>query len=126
MVWGVVCELEAKQKVKHVVTDSASNITRAFVTLPGFENDTSDDSDDEDDDNEESIEDLLVLMEHHSCFAHILQLVVKDGMEKAGAIDCLIKKCFKFMSFVRKSTIATDILQGKIKLQSNNVTRWNS
>lgn len=32
-------------KIKHIVTDSASNVKKAFLTLPGFEDDTDERSD---------------------------------------------------------------------------------
>ena len=64
--------------------------------------------------------------EHHSCFAHTLNLVVKDGLAKAGQLGSVIKKCSKLVSFVRKSTIATDVLKGQKRLQTDNETRWNS
>ena len=34
-----------------------------------------------------------VLFEHHACFAHVLQLVVKDGMAKAGKINAVSIIC---------------------------------
>ena len=38
----------------------------------------------------------------------------------------VLKGCSKVVSFVRRSTIATDLLEGENRLQADNVTRWNS
>ena len=124
------------KKVKHVITDSAANIKKAFTALPGYEDDIGNNGEPEEE-VEESEEDNAIigpdqslfdenLLEHHSCFAHSIQLVVKDGVAKAGQIGNVIKKCSKLVSFVRKSTIAADVLKDEKRLQADNVTRWNS
>lgn len=64
--------------------------------------------------------------EHHACFAHTLQLVIKDGLKKAGPINSVIKRCSNLVAFTRKSTIAADVLRYEKKLQKDNTTRWNS
>ena len=64
-----------------------------------------------------------VLFEHHACFAHVLQLVVKDGMAKAGQINAVIKRCSSLVSFVRRSTVAADVLKDETRLQADNATR---
>ena len=88
-------------------------------------------SDSEDDEEEEDHEAVSVsseelLFEHHACFAHTLQLVIKDGLKKAGQLNTVIKKCSKIVSFTRRSTVAADTLEGEKRLQADNVTRWNS
>ena len=40
----VVSEFDIAQMVKHVVTDSGSNVIKMFVTLSGYENDQNDES----------------------------------------------------------------------------------
>ena len=136
MLWydEIVSDFCVSEKVKHVITDSAANIKKAFTSLPGFEVESDSDNVDEDESDDcddtgcadESIFTENLLLEHHSCFAHCIQLVVKDGLAKAGQIGSIIKKCSKLVSFVRKSTIAADVLKDDKRLQADNVTRWNS
>ncbi len=126
-------------KVSHVV---ASNMIKAF-RLPGFNcfstfkvDDETDESDSDDDDDGESDLDICpqlveelnsqITTEHIGCFAHTLQLTIKDGFKESTGIDTKISKCSRIVSFVRKSTIATDILEGVNRLQTENCTRWNS
>ena len=116
----IISEFDVGEKVKHIVTDSASNMRKAFITLPGYEEDSTQGDDDDQNEN------CSIPFEHHACFAHSLQLVVKDGMEKAGQISTVLKRCSKLVSFVRRSTIATDLLKDEKRLQADNVTRWNS
>ena len=129
----VVSDFGISEKVKHIITDSGSNIKKTFtqVTLPGYEEEDTDDlsDEDEDKDNFESISTSSLdgfSFERHACFAHTLQLVIKDGLARAGQLNSVIKRCSKLVSFVRKSTVATDILEGEKRLQCDNATRWNS
>ena len=66
------------------------------------------------------------MIKHHACFGHTLQLVVKDGLDKVGTVGTVIKKCSNLVSFVRRSTVAADVLRGEKRLQASNTTRWNS
>lgn len=64
---------------------------------------------------------------HEKCFAHTLQLVVKDGLQNADKqVTKFIAKASKIASHVRKSTKATMILEGERKIQNLNSTRWNT
>ena len=120
-------------KVSHVVSDSASNM-RSAISLPGYVQETVEDlvGDDISDNEDSEIETDIVenifafLPEHDPCFAHTLQLVVKDGLKEAGALTKVIAKASKVVTYVRKSTIATDLLEGEGRLQAANATRWNS
>ncbi len=92
---NILSSLQIADKVLLTVTDSASNMIKAF-SLPGFQDEDVDGDDDNefenDSDNEE--EELLQgdaaiyedLNEHIPCFAHTLQLVVKDGLKQALTI----------------------------------------
>ena len=135
----IVADFGISLKVRHVVTDSGANIKKAFqsLALPGFEEEASSDSEEEEDNDHNSFTTRTIHetiesdsntfpLQHHHCFAHTLQLVVKDGLAKAGSIGTIIKKCSNLVSFVRKSTTAADVLRGENKLQANNTTRWNS
>ena len=129
MLWydEVVSDFDVREKVKHIITDSASNIKKAFLTLSGYKINASDSEDEESKECDSiSIEQDELTFEYQACFAHTLQLVVKDGMAKAGQISTVIKKCSNLVSFVHRSTIAADVLRGKTRLQADNETRWNS
>ena len=78
------------QTVSNIITDNASNMIKAFkISLPGLKTDKNCDSgdDDDDDDNDEvdgahEVKDeeyFDCLPKHSGCYAHTLQLVVKDG-----------------------------------------------
>ena len=64
--------------------------------------------------------------EHIGCFTHTLQLTIQDGFKESRGIDAMISKCSKIVAHVRKSTVATEILGGVNRLQTENYTRWNS
>ena len=109
-----------------IVTDNASNMTKAFeFPLPGYvtekETDADEDSDSEDspdpsEDSASSQEDPLTecLPTHSCCYAHSLQLVVKDGLKDASPhLKNVIAKASNIVSHVRKSIHASDILEGE-------------
>ena len=110
-------------KITAIVSDNASNMT---------EFDEDDDSDI--DDAEGTLHtadlptdaDLLVLPKHYPCFAHTLQLVVKDGLQKQDSIGKVISKVSRLVSHVRHSTTASELFSNELKLEIANATRWNS
>ena len=61
MMWfeEVISELDIAEKLEHVITDSWANVKKAFVTLPGYEEDDLVDSDElNNGDEEEEQEDF--------------------------------------------------------------------
>ena len=139
----LVTSFDISDKVSDIVTDSAANMLKAFKDfgLPGFEledsyegNSSTGDNDngdsDSDCDSETDTDDIGaydLLPGHHPCFAHTLQLAVKDGLKGDGiALNRLLAKASKLVSHVRKSTIAAEALEGGCRLQPANETRWNS
>ena len=132
----IILQFGLGNKVRHIVTDTASNMVKAF-SLPGYEEEIqeneiiSDEEDDEHDleecDSESStLIDQAIPADHHGCFAHKLQLVIKDGFKQASQIERIIRKCPKFVSHTKKSTIASEHLENEKALQPANTTRWNS
>ncbi|KAI0211964.1 hypothetical protein LSAT2_003149 [Lamellibrachia satsuma] len=101
-------------KVSAIVTDNGSNMVKAF-TLPGMEN-MAVDVDETHDSNltwVQLTDDLEFLVPQQvPCFAHTLQLVVKDGLQHAGQVKSIIDKVAKLVAYVRKSTTASEILEG--------------
>ena len=76
---------------------------------------------------EEQENELFSYFAHHNgCFAHTINLIVKDGMKEAGSLRNVITRASQIVSHVRKSTVSTNLLEGNHKLQAANVTRWNS
>ena len=128
------------EKIEGVISDNASNMVKAFdFSLPGFteEKRTDGDDDDDDDSNDEkndismedsdSTDEFDCLPKHYRCYAHSLQLVVRDGLKEAGQhLKTVIAKASNIVNFVRKSVNASEILEDEKKLQASNATRWNS
>ena len=65
----------------------------------------------------------------YGCFAHTLQLIVKDGLAEATTkISNLLQKCSALVAAVHRSCKVTELLKEKqvAEIQTTNATRWNS
>ena len=47
-------------------------------------------------------------------------------MENAEQIKHVLVKVLRLVSYVRRSTVASDLFEGENRLQAANATRWNS
>lgn len=123
---------DISDKIFCVISDNASNMVKAFdFPMPGYIecddqeqslDEAMDDSNDTDDNKFE-----YPFPQHKRCYAHSLQLVIRDAFEECGQnIQKIISKVSKVVSFVRKSVIASEILEEEKRLQACNATRWNS
>ena len=91
------------------------------------ENDDTSDSEQENMDLDERF-DLDIVPNRVSCFAHTLQLCVKDGISASQQVTKVIAKVAKIVNHVKKSTKTTEKLDSFFHkaLISKNETRWNS
>lgn len=104
-------------------------MVKAFA-LPGYFIEEQEDEDEDDsnlqtttvdvDDVAEFIEGSMIcdttdntalFPERIPCFAHTLQLTEKDGLKEGGQLRSVISKISNFVSFVRKSHHASEILE---------------
>ncbi|XP_011410067.1 PREDICTED: uncharacterized protein LOC105316683 [Amphimedon queenslandica] len=125
-------------KILKTITDNAANVVKRC--LPGIENShvaesESDDDEDvdettsasvDDDEIREFVTDTFLMHEHDTCFAYSIRLVVKDGMKEMGPDRKLLGKAAAIISHVPKFQTATEVLEGRIRLQSSNAMRWSS
>ncbi|XP_053373931.1 zinc finger BED domain-containing protein 4-like [Mercenaria mercenaria] len=76
---------------------------------------------------EPDIEEEETGFKHMRCYAHTLQLVVRDGLRDCSLnILKVIAKVSKIAGHIRKSVAASDLLQEENRVQTANATRWNS
>ena len=146
----IIDEFCIQKTVFKAVTDNASNMKKTFgnsLSLPGFsstmdnvEEHTESDaeleismSDDEDTKDSNSQFDSIMekIPDRVSCFAHTLQLCVRDGLTEVTAsarLTSSINKVARILNHVKKSTIATEKLESLSAktLISRNETCWNS
>ncbi|CAC5391360.1 unnamed protein product [Mytilus coruscus] len=127
-----ITSFDINDKIFCVISDNASNMVKAFnFSVPGYtEPDDQNclNEDNLDDDFEQgTIEIENPFPQHKRCYAHSLQLVIKDAFEECGqTIQKVIAKVSKIVSHVRKSIFASEFLDDEKRLQASNATRWNS
>jgi len=142
----VIDEFQVKQKVKYIVTDNASNMRKAIDVMFRMQDDMSDSNNDAEhtdggatiddpsfwqDVTEVNIEGVVGSQEHLSCFAHSLQLVVRDGLDVVSSGRPFMSKCSKIANIVHQSALFRCEFErvmgsrGK-SIPATNNTRWNS
>lgn len=88
----------------------------------------ADDIEDDDDINSEMIESVKFVLAFLPCGAHLIQLVIKDGLVLDDLYTELINHISK--NIVSKSKVSTliaeEIRKLEISLHKNVITRWNS
>lgn len=55
----------------------------------------------------------LAVPDKISCFAHLLQLTVKDGITSSKQVSTILDKVWKIVNHIKKSTVATESLEKK-------------
>ncbi|XP_048867865.1 E3 SUMO-protein ligase ZBED1-like isoform X7 [Brienomyrus brachyistius] len=125
----ILSTYDIKNKVSFIVTDSASNMIKAFNLFPPIT--VVDGEEEEQDDTSDlhvvNIDEEMMYFppERSPCFVYTLQLVVRDALDQVGSVKNLLGKIQKLVSFCYKSTLAFEIL-GDYRLHPGNVARWNS
>lgn len=141
-----ISEHRLEGKVSYVVTDNASNMKRALDVLKELQVESDpcdpdeaaldDDSLWEDIDETDKVEVQQTVdrqcSSRLSCFAHSLQLVVKDGLEKltSAPIRLITAKCCKLCNLVHQSALFREAFEINFgsgrSLPKPNDTRWSS
>ena len=80
-----------KKKIDHIISDNAANMRKAFTVCFPTEDDNSHDEESVDDpelwhdlppEEQQTVDSALPRKQRLQCFAHTLQLVVGDGLNK--------------------------------------------
>ncbi|XP_065679735.1 uncharacterized protein LOC136094083 [Hydra vulgaris] len=142
---NIIEQNQIRTKLGCVVTDNASNMKKAFDVLSELQaNESEDESrhivivDDEEMWNDLHEEDQLIVneaIEQHAterlaCYAHSLQLCVKDGLTHLKTANSLLAKCSKLANLTHQSTLFRGNFESKFGkgrfIPKTNATRWNS
>lgn len=144
---SVINEFELAEKLRFIVSDNASNMKKAMHLLfdamsdgDDLENDGSSRPIDKYFDDPSMWEDLSndeidAHVAHKRagripCFAHSLQLVIRDGLQTVGLAKKALAKCSKLASLVHQSARFRSSFEGVFgsgrSIPFSNETWWNS
>ena len=138
-----------KEKVFFVVCDNASNMRKAFDVIRNLvasedgadtlqadqKAESMDDPRAWEDLNADDAVEVNQVLESHcaerlSCFAHTLQLVVKDGLSKSTSFRNVLGKCSKMANLCHQSTHFREAFEATFGVGRSipvaNATRWRS
>lgn len=140
-----------RNKVQYIITDNASNMKKALQVLgemvqpndndEGVSSTATDDSDVIDDEDvwndlsEDDIHDVNNVIdrcstERLSCYAHTLQLAIKDGLNKMQNATSVLAKSSKLANLVHQSAQFRELFESSFgsgrSIAKTNATRWNS
>jgi hypothetical protein len=126
-------------KIRTIVTDNAANMRKALSVLLtsddiGNGNNDVDDVDDpslwEDDPSVDVAAIVGSGAVHLPCFAHSIQLVVRDGLSTLNCARTLLAKCCKLSNLLHQSALFRGAFEKAMgdgrSIPAINDTRWNS
>ncbi|CAF2863964.1 unnamed protein product [Rotaria sp. Silwood2] len=151
----VLDNLKLKEKVFRIITDNASSMIKAYkfgLIVNDVDNIVQDANKQQqadnfiklyDDDNSNLLKEWILvdwyenindsfdkndtIPKRLSCFAHSIQLVIRDGLKDAPYLSNSLSKCIKLAQRSYKSTRIADMLDDMGKtINRPNITRWSS
>ncbi|XP_013859738.1 zinc finger BED domain-containing protein 1 [Austrofundulus limnaeus] len=138
-----ICDnFNIKHKLDYIISDNAANMKKAFtVCFPSTVTDSEDGDNDLENGNlweemsEEFQDDVESIQrscqqQRLQCFAHSLQLVVRDGLKETKCINNAMAKLTRFCSLLHSTCSMKEAFEGQYgaghSIPSAVSTRWNS
>ena len=136
---GILEEFGIASKTRFIVTDNASNMKKALCVLFGTVNGCDEPPSSTDkyfDDHtlwEDHDEDAVTVPDtcrRLPCFAHSLQLVIRDGLQNLTSCRSALGKVSKLANIIHQSALFRGSFEGTFgagrAIPETNATRWNS
>ena len=125
-----LASFDISNKISHIITDNASNMSKAF-TFPGFEDmETVDSVSSSPTSGHESDGDTEMIASEVTNISinmfHALLIRSSWSSKMAANINKFPGKASSIVAHVRKSHHALELLESEKCLQAANATRWNS
>ncbi|CAF2019737.1 unnamed protein product [Rotaria magnacalcarata] len=142
----ILDNMKIKGKVYRIITDNACSMIKAYkfgLSVTDIDYTVQDDNKQQQDDDYDGLSEWLLVdwcennndlfdkgndpAKRLSCFAHSLQLTIRDGLKYTPYLSKSLSKCINLARRSHKSTKIADILDdiGKT-INKSNMTRWSS